>query len=796
MRSKMAGKVAMVALAIFSVAMVGVVHRHLRILSGGTTAKPSSIAFRRGIAKQDGRKTSIRALRRDSCTRVGSSMNSEEMVPAAEVMKSLKIRSTDKQTSNQRMAAQKAMEISKIAENPAILDVIFAEDYIPADLTEALKNKRLAIISRSAQVVSRLGGFIAKALLLYSTGNLESSKTALAEELKQILISLGPSFVKFGQALSTRPDVTPPEFIEVLSGLQDRLPSFPRETAIRQIEMDFGKSIDQMFSSFSEEPVAAASLGQVYKGTLMSGEDVAVKIQRPDIATGIAIDMLLLRSLTQWVDDNINIGPLKTSVLVPLVDEFAARLFGELDYEKEGRSAERFRELYAGQKGLENVTAPKIYWDTTSKRVLTMEWIDGVKLTERERIENLGFDVIELVDTGVQCTLRQLLQDGFFHADPHPGNLLVTREGKLCYIDFGMMSTIPERARYALISHVVHLVNRDYEAMCEDYYDLEFMDRKVDTQPIAPALANFFDDALAYSVSELNFGALIDGLGEVFFEYPFQLPPYYALILRSLTFLEGLALRTDPNYKLLAASYPYMAQRLLTDPSPQLRESLEELVLTNGKLRWNRFENLLNEGSKSKAFETDGLWLLLDWLCSEKGANVRGPATKELISILDGTVLGGVRQGLGSVSVSLADRVAPIQTPADADSVAKAESILKFMSSRLELPGLPSPGDEKSNKDLSEAPQLLPSTSELREIATRIPPEELPTILVENVRTALNGTRVAITRFQDLMETPGGRDLANSLATGLAQRALARAVRAVTSTTSGGSNQNQNSDVS
>jgi len=287
---------------------------------------------------------------------------------------------------------------------------------------------------------------------------------------------------------------------------------------------------------------------------LISGEEVAIKVQRPNIVEGISIDMLLLRRLTQWVDANVNIGPLATSVLTPLVDEFAARLFGELDYIKEGKSAERFAELYAGKRGLEEITAPKIYWEATSKRVLTMEWINGVKLTDTEKIKQMGFKEIDFVNMGVQCTLRQLLEEGFFHADPHPGNLLVTTEGKLAYIDFGMMSTIPEKARYALISHVVHLVNRDYDAMCEDYYDLDFMSPEVDTKPIAPALANFFDDALGYSVSELNFGALIDGLGEVFFEYPFQLPPYYALIIRSLSFLEGLAIQTDPEYKLLAAS--------------------------------------------------------------------------------------------------------------------------------------------------------------------------------------------------------------------------------------------------
>jgi len=548
--------------------------------------------------------------------------------------------------------------------------------------------------------------------------------------------------------------------------------------------------VDAIFSSITPEPVAAASLGQVYRAKLRTGEEVAVKVQRPMIAEGIGIDMLLLRRLTQWVDENVNIGPLEKSVLTPLVDEFAARLFGELDYEKEGRSAERFYELYAGKKGLENVTAPKIFWEYSSKRVLTMEWIDGVKLTETDKIEQMGFKVIDFVDTGVQCTLRQLLEQGFFHADPHPGNLLVTRDGKLCYIDFGMMSTIPERARYALISHVVHLVNRDYEAMCEDYYALDFVDKSVDTKPIAPALANFFDDALAYSVSELNFGALIDGLGEVFFEYPFQLPPYYALILRSLTFLEGLALRTDPKYKLLAASYPYMAQRLLTDPSPELRNSLEEMVLRNGRLRWSRFENLLNEGVKSKGFDGQGLWLLLEWLCSDAGTAVRGPAARELVSLADGTVLTGIRRSVSLVSPQIADRLAPIETPADIEVAERADRILALLASRLSIPlstlrsslllppslTPPNPNDSGG----SGVPQIEPSSlvSAVRNASTA----EAAAKAVRAARTALRDARSNSERLRRMLQQPGGRELATSVATGLMQRGMARAVRALVST--------------
>ena len=166
-----------------------------------------------------------------------------------------------------------------------------------------------------------------------------------------------------------------------------------------------------------------------------------------------------------------------------------------------------------------------------------------------------------------------------------------------------MMSETPESARYAIINHVVHLVNRDYPAMAQDYYALEFLDESVDVTPIVPALADFFDDVLEASVDQLNFKTITDGLGGVLYQYPLNVPGYYALILRSLTVLEGLALTTDPKFKVLGKAYPYMARRLLTDTRPQLRDAFTELLFKDGQFRWNRLENLLREGAKSDDYD-------------------------------------------------------------------------------------------------------------------------------------------------------------------------------------------------
>lgn len=194
---------------------------------------------------------------------------------------------------------------------------------------------------------------------------------------------------------------------------------------------------------------------------------------------------------------------------------------------QEGENASRFKKLYADKQ---EVLVPEIYWEYTSTKVLTMDWVDGIKLSEQEAIERQGLKLLNLVDIAIQCNLRQLLEHGFFHADPHPGNILATPEGKLAFIDFGMMSETPEEARYAIICHVVHMVNRDYHAMARDYYALHFLTPDVDVSPIVPVLRNFFDDALDSTVRELNFKTIVDGLGNVMYQYPFSGEFYFGVL--------------------------------------------------------------------------------------------------------------------------------------------------------------------------------------------------------------------------------------------------------------------------
>ncbi|KAH9658623.1 protein ACTIVITY OF BC1 COMPLEX KINASE 3 [Citrus sinensis] len=522
------------------------------------------------------------------------------------------------------------------AEARAMARAANASVYSPELLARNYGSRPVQLLRRTLQILVALGSFSLKLLIDQRNGVLDQNKRKRAAELRRIFTRLGPTFVKLGQGLSTRPDICPPEYLEELSELQDALPTFPDAEAFSCIERELGLTLNSIFSSISPSPIAAASLGQVYKAELKySGQIVAVKVQRPCIEEAIGLDFYLIRGVGFLINKYVDII---TTDVVALIDEFASRVYQELNYVQEGQNARRFKKLYADK---EDVLVPDIFWDYTSGKVLTMEWVEGVKLNEQVAIESQGLKVLDLVNTGIQCSLRQLLEYGYFHADPHPGNLLATPEGKLAFLDFGMMSETPEEARFAIIGHVVHMVNRDYEAMARDYYALDFLSPDVDVTPIVPALRNFFDDALNSSVSELNFKTIVDGLGAVLYQYPFNVPAYYALILRSLTVLEGLALYADPNFKVLAASYPYFAKRLLTDPNPYLRDALVELLFKDGRFR---------HGRKDRDFSAkDALQPVLKLLLGPEGEELRTLVIKESVRVTEAVVLGAVTDTYNSM---------------------------------------------------------------------------------------------------------------------------------------------------
>jgi predicted unusual protein kinase regulating ubiquinone biosynthesis (AarF/ABC1/UbiB family) len=502
--------------------------------------------------------------------------------------------------------------------------------YDPVEIQEQYRGRFLQVLRRILTVLKPILSFVLGLWWDKQWGLLVKNELRRAVQLRELLTKLGPAYIKIGQALSTRPDLVPPTYLEELTRLQDQLPAFPNEIAYQFIEEELGAPPSAIYAEFSGQPIAAASLGQVYKGRLKTGEEVAIKVQRPDLRERITIDLYILRNLAGWIQRKMQ---RVRSDLVGILDELGDRIFEEMDYIHEGENAERFFELYGHMK---DIYVPKIYWEYTNRRVLTMEWINGIKLTQPEKIAALGINARYLIEVGVQCSLRQLLEHGFFHADPHPGNLLATMDGKLAYLDFGMMSEVKPAQRYGLIEAIVHVINREFDSLAKDYVKLEFLTPDIDLTPIVPAFAKVFANAEGASVADLNIKSITDDLSALMYEYPFRVPPYYALIIRSLVTLEGIAIYIDPNFKVLSEAYPYVAKRLLTDPSNELRTSLQELLFKDGKFRWNRLENLLKNARSNQEYDLNLVVNQgVEFLSSERGAFIRDRLVDEFFNSVD-----------------------------------------------------------------------------------------------------------------------------------------------------------------
>jgi predicted unusual protein kinase regulating ubiquinone biosynthesis (AarF/ABC1/UbiB family) len=442
------------------------------------------------------------------------------------------------------------------------------------------------------------------ALSLITQGNSRDQRVQrrLAQRILSSLTSLGPCFIKVGQALSTRPDLVRRDWLEELTKLQDDLPPFSHDRALAILEEELGAPASSLFAMFPDYPVAAASLGQVYKARLHDGHWVAVKIQRPDLPFLLRRDLVLLRTLALLVAPllplNLGFG------LGEIIDEFGSTLFEEIDYRLEADNAERFAQLFAASP---QVTVPAVERSRSSRRVLTTTWIEGVKMQSRRELESHLLDPTALIRTGVIAGLQQLLEFGYFHADPHPGNLfalpgITDGMGHVGYVDFGMMDSLSDEDRLTLTGAVVHLINRDFEALATDFVRLGFLHPSTDLTPIVPALEEVLGGTLGENVGNFNFKAITDRFSELMYDYPFRVPSRFALIIRAVVAQEGLAMRLNPQFRIIRVAYPYVARRLLAGDTAEMREKLMEVIFDRqGRLRVERLENLLavveSEGS-------------------------------------------------------------------------------------------------------------------------------------------------------------------------------------------------------
>lgn len=443
-------------------------------------------------------------------------------------------------------------------------------EYDPEKIAAYWGRRPTAVATRIAQLSGIAGTFIGGVVLDAINGTSKENEVKRAIQLRGIVTSLGPAYIKLGQALAIRPDLLSPAAMVELQKLCDKVPSFDNEVAMQCIKDELGVPWNELYAELSPEPVAAASLGQVYKGKLFTGEEVAVKVQRPFVLETVTIDLFIIRRLGMFLRRYDYI--LERVDVVALLDEWAARFFEELDYVREGNNATRFAASICDE--LPQIVVPTTYEKFTSRRVLTTQWLEGEKLSQ-----STADDVGDLVNIGVICYLKQLLDTGFFHADPHPGNLIRTPDGRLAILDFGLMTEITDDQKYGMIEAIAHLIHRDYDEIVEDFVTLDFIAEGVDLNPIKPVLARVFDQALAGGGAKgINFNDLAGDLAQITFDYPFRIPPYFAIIIRAIGVLEGIALVGNADFAIIDEAYPYISKRMLTDDSPRLRAALRYMV--------------------------------------------------------------------------------------------------------------------------------------------------------------------------------------------------------------------------
>lgn len=462
-----------------------------------------------------------------------------------------------------------------------------SDDVLPlvydAEMLHKFWRKRpLEIFKRSLEIIQVVLPYVTKLFIweIFIRGKIvdhEGLQKKYAIQLREKLTELGPSFIKFGQAISIRPDLLPSPFLFELQKLCDEVPSFPTSDAIQVIESELGQKVGDLFVdlSASTSPIAAASLGQVYKLKLKNGrgETVAVKVQRPDMLRCVLRDLYIMRRLVIVFERIKGLITNQRAFDVALLDTFAAASLQELDYLNEAANQERFlNELVPKTGG--KVYVPKVHHEYTTQKVLVSEWIEGIKLASSPK-ETIN----RLVPIGLECFLIQLLETGFFHADPHPGNLLVTTDGKLALIDFGLCAKVPLPDTKIMTLAIVHMMQGDLEGMIDDAIQLNFLPQNVNRKTLHEALKVVYDNATLAMQDELRqaainatkfkavatrrkkFMAVSSELNKIFFEFPFYVPEYFALITRALIVLEGIALSGDPEFDLFSSSYPYAFRR-------------------------------------------------------------------------------------------------------------------------------------------------------------------------------------------------------------------------------------------
>ena len=407
---------------------------------------------------------------------------------------------------------------------------------------------------------------------------------SLPVHFRQALEELGPTFVKLGQVLSTRPDLLPPDYIAELSHLQDEVPPLPWDEIQAVLNDELEQPLEQLFQCIDTKPKAAASLGQVHVAVLPDGTDVVIKIQRPKIRKTIDTDLGILHDIAQYAQRRTPLG--KIYNLEEIAEDFANTLREEMNYLREGRNADRFRENFRGERG---IYIPRVYWSHTTRRVLTLERIEGIKIDNIPAIEAGGFDRSKLAEHAARLSVQEILVDGFFHADPHPGNLVVLDNGSLGIMDFGMVGHLSDQDRIDLIRIYSVAVRRNADGVVDELIHIGAAPPDVDRASLARDINRLLLRYYGLPLKAVSAAEVMQEIRPVIFEYHLHLPTNLWLLGKSLAMMEGIGRQLDPDFDIFAFSRPYVNKLIRQVVLPNRRQL--ETLLHKGMI-WN---DLLDE---------------------------------------------------------------------------------------------------------------------------------------------------------------------------------------------------------
>jgi ubiquinone biosynthesis protein len=386
----------------------------------------------------------------------------------------------------------------------------------------------------------------------------------VGKRLRYTLQELGPTFVKLGQIASSRRDLVPAEIIHELEKLQEHVQAVPFSTIRMIVEAELGDTLDNLFDSFNEEPLAAASIGQVHVAKLPSGEEVAVKVQRPNIKQTVETDLEILYEIARFLEENTVWA--KTYHIKEIIKEFSESLRDELDYKVEGRSADRVAKQFKEQPSIQ---IPKIHWDFSTAKILTMELVTGIRVNDIKQLDDGGYDRKLIAERVVDALFFQVLEKGFFHGDPHPGNVYILPDNRICFLDFGMMGRINDRLKFHFASLIINLQQGDTKGMMKVFSDMDLLNEDTNKSDFQQDLDDLIEAYYEVSLYDVSLGGIINELFEVAFRHKIQIPTEITILGKSILTLESTVSLLDPDFSVMKAVEPFGKKLILERYHPR-----------------------------------------------------------------------------------------------------------------------------------------------------------------------------------------------------------------------------------